>query len=39
MLLCKAERIGFPIENGIPLLLEEQAIAVPEIEIAANDDD
>ena len=29
MLVCKAERLGFPIERGIPLLLEEQAIAMP----------
>jgi uncharacterized protein YbaR (Trm112 family) len=37
MLVCKAERLGFPIERGIPLLLEEQAIAMPEIEVALSD--
>jgi uncharacterized protein len=37
MLVCKAERLGFPIEKGIPLLLEEQAIAMPEIEVARSD--
>jgi uncharacterized protein YbaR (Trm112 family) len=39
MLLCPAERLGYPVVDGIAHLLEEEAIAVPEIDVAnANTD-
>jgi uncharacterized protein YbaR (Trm112 family) len=34
MLLCPAERLGYPVIDGIAHLLEEEAIAVPEIGVA-----
>ena len=34
MLLCPAERLGYPVVDGIAHLLEEEAIAVPEIGVA-----
>lgn len=39
MLLCPAERLGYPVVDGIAHLLEDEAIAVPEIVVAdANTD-
>ena len=28
-LLCKADRLGFPVRNGIPVMLEEEARQLP----------
>ncbi|MFM1827120.1 MAG: hypothetical protein RLY67_501 [Pseudomonadota bacterium] len=39
MLVCKQERLGYPIEDGIPHLLVQEALAIPEIEIAAMEED
>jgi uncharacterized protein YbaR (Trm112 family) len=39
MLVCKQERLGYPIEDGIPHLLVQEALAIPEIEIAAMAED
>jgi uncharacterized protein YbaR (Trm112 family) len=40
MLLCPAERLGYPVVDGIAHLLEEEALAVPDIGVAdaAGDD-
>lgn len=34
MLVCEAERLGYPIREGIPHLLVQEALAIPEITIA-----
>jgi len=39
MLVCKQERLGYPIEDGIPHLLVQEALTIPEIEIAAMAED
>ena len=39
MLVCKQERLGYPIEDGIPHLLVQEARTIPEIEIAAMEED
>ncbi|MEY2777386.1 MAG: hypothetical protein RLY30_1484 [Pseudomonadota bacterium] len=40
MLVCEAERLGYPIIDGIPHLMVTEAVPVPEYTIAplANDD-
>jgi len=35
MLICETERLGYPIVDGIPHLLVQEALVVPEISIAA----
>ena len=34
-LVCKADRLGFPIRDGIPVMLEEEARPLPAEEVAA----
>ena len=34
MLLCSAERLGYPVVDGVAHLLGEEALAVPEIGLA-----
>lgn len=34
MLICSAERLGYPIVDGIPHLLVQEALHLPEITIA-----
>jgi uncharacterized protein YbaR (Trm112 family) len=34
-LICKADRLGFPIRDGIPVMLEEDARKLPPEEEAA----
>lgn len=34
-LVCKADRLGFPIRDGIPVMLEEEARQLPAEEVAA----
>jgi uncharacterized protein YbaR (Trm112 family) len=34
-LICKADRLGYPVKDGIPVMLEEEARKLPpEVEIA-----
>ena len=30
MLICRADRLGFPIRDGIPVMLENEAVALDE---------
>ncbi len=30
MLICRADRLGFPIRDGIPVMLESEAVALDE---------
>ncbi len=32
-LICKADHLAYPIKDGIPVLLESEARAVPEVKI------
>lgn len=34
-LVCKADRLGFPIRDGIPVMLEDEARHLPAEEVAA----
>jgi len=34
-LICKADRLAFPIRDGIPVMLEEEARRLPETEEVA----
>lgn len=34
-LVCKADRLGFPIRDGIPVMLEEEARQLPAEEVEA----
>ena len=34
-LVCKADRLGFPVKDGIPVMLEEEARKLPPDEEAA----
>lgn len=34
-LVCKADRLGFPIRDGIPVMLEEEARELPTEEVDA----
>jgi uncharacterized protein len=34
-LVCKADRLGFPIRDGIPVMLEEEARQLPADEVDA----
>lgn len=38
MLFCASERLGYPIVDGIPHLLVQEAIQVPEITIASAEE-
>ena len=37
ILVCRAERLAFPIRDGIPVLLEDQARQMTQTEVAAGD--
>lgn len=39
LLVCEAERLGYPIVDGIPHLLVQEAIDVPTFHVAAPDPD
>jgi uncharacterized protein YbaR (Trm112 family) len=39
MFVCSAERLGFPIVDGIPHLLVNEAVSLPDITIAPLADD
>jgi len=39
MFVCGAERLGFPIVDGIPHLLVNEAVSLPDITIAPLADD
>jgi uncharacterized protein YbaR (Trm112 family) len=39
LLVCEAERLGYPIVDGIPHLLVQEAIDVPTFHVATPDSD
>lgn len=37
MLICESESLGYPIVDGIPHLLAQEALTIPTFDIAAPD--
>ena len=37
ILVCRAERLAFPIRDGIPVLLEDEARSMSQAEVAGGD--